>query len=642
MRRDHLLLPLLLCVLAACADAQVPAGATWPQGYADLRQGWRFHLGDNSAWAQPGFDDSSWTVVSLWDPAGKGLGYRWLRYHLRDAPHGEPLAIGILGQRGTYQVYANGQPVGAIGFLPALEAGDPIPQIVALPGSGTDLELALRVKTTPGVNASFAMPTIFQVVVGTPEAISSICNEYRFGTLLINIFSLGVDVLFALGGIAALALYFNQRSHLEYFWLGLFLAITGVSDFLSVGTFAIVPVSAKILIADPTSYLIVALQIEFTFAFALQRITRPWRAYEALLIVAALAQIPIGWFDIPFLPSFIWATTICAPASIILSVLLFVWYRRGNREAGWLIVPSLFGLANAFFGLGFIALIFHWQRLLFFFRVPTLGAVGFRFDALANLSFLFAIAIVIFLRFARISRAEAHAAAELDAAREIQRTLVRVDLPEIEGCRLSAAYFPAAEVGGDYYQVLQQPDGATLIAVGDVSGKGLKAAMTGTLAIGALRTLAASGLSPAPLLAALNRQLIDAQQGGFITMICARIGVNGDVIIANAGHLNPYCHGDEIVLESALPLGIATEAVYCETRIHIAPGDTITLLSDGVVEACNETGELFGFDRTREISRHSAGRIAQAAQAFGQQDDITVLTLAFAPAEVVNAQVVNG
>jgi phosphoserine phosphatase RsbU/P len=94
------------------------------------------------------------------------------------------------------------------------------------------------------------------------------------------------------------------------------------------------------------------------------------------------------------------------------------------------------------------------------------------------------------IRLTVLSREQARAAAELGAAREIQRRLVPGTLPLLAGCRLEAAYLPASEVGGDFYQVLPQADGSSLLVIGDVSGKGLKAAMTGALAIGSLRTLA--------------------------------------------------------------------------------------------------------------------------------------------------------
>jgi serine phosphatase RsbU (regulator of sigma subunit) len=201
-------------------------------------------------------------------------------------------------------------------------------------------------------------------------------------------------------------------------------------------------------------------------------------------------------------------------------------------------------------------------------------------------------------------------------------------MPEIAGYKMEAAYMPAQEVGGDFYQVLSQPDGCAIIVVGDVSGKGLKAAMTGALAIGALRTLAAENLGPASLLSRLNQQLLNTQESGFITCLCTRIAADGSVTMANAGHLSPYRGGEEIPADSGLPLGIASGIDYTETQFHLEPGETLTLLSDGVVEAMNPDGQLYGFERTRAISSQSADSIAAAAQAFGQEDDITVLTVA--------------
>jgi Stage II sporulation protein E (SpoIIE) len=224
---------------------------------------------------------------------------------------------------------------------------------------------------------------------------------------------------------------------------------------------------------------------------------------------------------------------------------------------------------------------------------------------------------------------------EFAAAREVQQQLVPVALPAITGWRVEAAYLPAAEVGGDFYHVIEQP-GAAMLLIGDVSGKGLKAAMTGLLTIGAASALAAECPAPALLLARLNREMVRLQMGGFITCLCARMAADGAITLANAGHLSPYRNGEEVPLESSLPLGIALDAAYAESTVRLAPGDTLTFLSDGVVEAQSPTGELFGFDRTAAISTQSAESIAQAAQAFGQEDDITVLSLTFTPAEVLH------
>jgi len=175
-----------------------------------------------------------------------------------------------------------------------------------------------------------------------------------------------------------------------------------------------------------------------------------------------------------------------------------------------------------------------------------------------------------------------------------------------------------------------------MVVVGDVSGKGLKAAMTSTLALGALQALAKENLGPAAVLTRLNRQLAETRDEGFITCVCARLSPNGQVTVANAGHLPPYHDGREIQLDPSLPLGIASDAEYAETTLTLALGDTLTFLSDGVVEARNASGELFGFERTAAISTQAAESIARAASTFGQEDDITVLTLQYASAEVAH------
>ncbi|HVC47050.1 MAG TPA: PP2C family protein-serine/threonine phosphatase, partial [Terracidiphilus sp.] len=187
------------------------------------------------------------------------------------------------------------------------------------------------------------------------------------------------------------------------------------------------------------------------------------------------------------------------------------------------------------------------------------------------------------------------------------------------------------EVGGDFFQVIPCVGraNAALLVIGDVSGKGLKAAMTVSLIVGALRD--EQTRQPAQVLAHLNRVLC-GQVGGFVTCSAALIAYDGVMTLANAGHLSPYRNGEEIALPPGLPLGIAPAADYTETTLHLAPGDKLTFLSDGVVEARNTQGELFGFDRTASISTQSAESIAQAAQRWGQEDDITVLTVAFAPA----------
>jgi len=150
--------------------------------------------------------------------------------------------------------------------------------------------------------------------------------------------------------------------------------------------------------------------------------------------------------------------------------------------------------------------------------------------------------------------------------------------------------------------------------------------MSATLLLGA--AAARESDSPAVLLAQLNRVLHESRVGGFATCLCADFTAAGEVTLANAGHLPPYCNNREIELPSSLPLGVTAAAQYTGTTLRLASDETLTFLSDGVVEARNTGGELFGFERTRELSNQSAEKIAAAAQRFGQEDDITVLTVA--------------
>jgi serine phosphatase RsbU (regulator of sigma subunit) len=175
------------------------------------------------------------------------------------------------------------------------------------------------------------------------------------------------------------------------------------------------------------------------------------------------------------------------------------------------------------------------------------------------------------------------------------------------------------------------------VVIGDVSGKGMPAAMTVSLLVGTFRTLAHYTQLPGEILRGMNQRMIGRNSGGFTTCLVLRADVDGSLIVANAGHIPPYLDGKELALENGLPLGLRSESAYTESTLQLAPGAQLTLFTDGVLEARNPQGELFGFERTATISTQSAEAIAAAAQHFGQEDDITVLTVTFAHAEVLRA-----
>jgi serine phosphatase RsbU (regulator of sigma subunit) len=233
-------------------------------------------------------------------------------------------------------------------------------------------------------------------------------------------------------------------------------------------------------------------------------------------------------------------------------------------------------------------------------------------------------------RYARTQTEKAILEGEMAAAREVQRVMVPEDLPPIPGYAVESVYRPAAEVGGDFFQVIPLKSGRTLIVIGDVSGKGLRAAMIVSMIIGILRTVTGFTEEPAEILAELNRRECGHTDDGFATCLVIRFDEGGTLTLANAGHLPPYLNGIEFPFSGSLPLGLSETAEYEQASLVMGAGDRAALLTDGVPEARNPQGELFGFPRVESMLRQGAGAltVAEAAQRHGQNDDITVIRIA--------------
>jgi serine phosphatase RsbU (regulator of sigma subunit) len=179
--------------------------------------------------------------------------------------------------------------------------------------------------------------------------------------------------------------------------------------------------------------------------------------------------------------------------------------------------------------------------------------------------FLSAMLAILVGRFTRTRRHEEHLAGELQAARIVQQILIPDEIPAIPGFTIQSCYLPAGEVGGDFFQILPIKDGGVLAIIGDVSGKGMPAAMTVSLLVGTVRTLAHYTESPGEILAAMNQRMLGRSQGGFTTCLALRVDADGTVTIANAGHIAPYLAGCEVATENGLPLGLSAATEYAET-----------------------------------------------------------------------------
>jgi serine phosphatase RsbU (regulator of sigma subunit) len=227
-------------------------------------------------------------------------------------------------------------------------------------------------------------------------------------------------------------------------------------------------------------------------------------------------------------------------------------------------------------------------------------------------------------------------AEEFRNAQELQRVLIPSSQPEMRCFAVSSAYHPAQEVGGDFFQIVPNADDSVLVAIGDVSGKGLGAAMAVSLIVGALRTLAEATTDPAEVIAGLNRRLDGRLRGGFATCLVALLHPDGRCVLADAGHLPPFLNACQVELPGALPLGLKPDERYENLEMLLAPGDRLTFYTDGLLEARDSSGELFGFERLTELVGNARGAedALAAGVKFGQEDDITVLTVTLLPRDV--------
>jgi len=248
---------------------------------------------------------------------------------------------------------------------------------------------------------------------------------------------------------------------------------------------------------------------------------------------------------------------------------------------------------------------------------------------IASLLLMAVTALLLLRRLLKSVRAQRLMALDVKQAQEVQQVILPVARTAIPGLVIESEYRPAREVGGDFFQIIPHPaDGSLLIVAGDVTGKGLKAGMLVALLVGAIRSTAELNGDPLFVLEALNRRLIGRSEA-HATCLALRIATDGEITLANAGHVPPYLNGESVAMEGALPLGMMEDAEFSVMRFRLAQGDRLVLVSDGIAEATDADGQLFGFERVQQLLQtgKSASEVAGAAQNFGQEDDISVIAV---------------
>ena len=647
----------------AAAPASPPIGAgavsvNLGESAVNLYGPWRFHVGDNPAWAAVGFDDSHWEAVDLhsadgadpdlgtsgfvpgWTALGHPdyVGFAW--YRLRVNVEGARTGISVKMPDSfddAYQVFVNGQMIGQFGRFGerGVTAYTALPEGFHFPPNvrSGPMEIAIRIWMdsatrfiTPDAGGLHGPPVLgLAPTIATQVRLDRDANAYDAAPAIL-------EMLILLLALAVSLTHFNLDRHDKaYLWLGLVAATTLLGNLvvLQADFTTLISQTATILLKDVAlTPMRIGLWILFWASwFGLGTPRRLWHlTCELALLLAvgtAMLRPPLhGQFvslqaGRVLTPAVLWIKLAMAALLIAVTVMGI----RRNRAEGWLALPAvlLAGVAN-------------YQSELRTFHIPIRYAVfGFQLSIgqISTMLSLLLVTVMASRRFLLSQRQQVQWELEVQQAREMQKLIIPSTLPQVPGLRIESDYRPSREVSGDFFQIIpRRGDGSVLVVVGDVTGKGLRAGMLVALIVGAIDAAAGDHPEPEHLLSALNDRLCER---GYATATCLvmRITADGGCSIANAGHLPPYLNGRELEMEGALPLGTLAGLDYTMTRLQLNERDVLMLMTDGVVEAQNDDGELFGFERVGNMmAGHASVRaVADAAENFGQEDDILVLRL---------------
>ncbi len=236
-------------------------------------------------------------------------------------------------------------------------------------------------------------------------------------------------------------------------------------------------------------------------------------------------------------------------------------------------------------------------------------------------------------------------AAEMELARQVQMEILPKEPPHISGYEFAAVCHPAREVGGDFYDFIPAPNGQWVIIIGDVAGKGLKAAMYVTETHGLVHWTATAETNPERILEKVNTAIISSrgESSDFVTLFCAVLHpCQNRLFYSSAGHNPPILlrqNRTQIFETGGLPLAIMAEGDFSIHQVDLDPGDTVVMYTDGVTEAMNSEKQLFGMERFNSLLQKHADKpldqlhkiILQSIFDFAgdtpQSDDITLLSL---------------
>lgn len=615
-------IPLLL--LAAASAAAQPINLSGP---------WKLSLTDQPRRAQPDVDDSGWPTVTLPQRTPRNERIYWLRRTVPAPASTEPLQVTVGLVSESYEIYVNGVRIGDTGDFGKPEIGFFRPRSFRVPPeavtSAPALTIALRI-WNPGASWGSLTSGLRDggpYWITTSEHANAEIDAARKGMRL----ALTPALIVICGqcgiGMCLLLLWFAERERRELLFFAVYLCATGLSLILGVGVVFSGASSFWYRLGFRPLNDIAFLFLCLAGALFLRLRRPPWPVIAGAAVLSAALTFRTIFYLYPWLILLAWQ---CVQA-------LRTSARRNLPFALPLLLYALAILNNT---------------LPQSFRIfpISMGFAGMTLSVTNLIQLLFAGAMLILMleRLSSDRREKQRLASELDAAREIQRSLMPQSAPAIEGyCvgfRSSACY----EVGGDYLDIFALPSGEQVMIVADVAGKGLGAALVGTAFRSAFRAaIGAGGASLNDVAARIGQQHWNEgpeARRRYVTAIFLKLDpASHSLSVLNAGHNTGFVVQPDgavrMIEASGPPLGILPGVRYSEETVAFPEGARLLFYTDGLTEVFREGDEEFGPERLLEHFRECRERncdrmldsVWQALKQFAgeirQRDDMTALAL---------------
>jgi hypothetical protein len=681
VRWFRLLLPLVACSLGArpvasgqAASGQQPTAQPAPaleitvgHSVVPLFGPWRFAPGDSPLvdgallWADPGFDDTGWSSMDLhpsasqtdpsygaggyltgWSARGfpKLAGFAWyrLRVHVASAP--EPLSIKMSDHvDDSYEVYANGKLVGHLGDFSPDYVGNyrTRPLVFALPAPDVngDIELAIRFYMEPNILVGGNTPNAGGMhqppLLGLHSDVDYIRAQEVRGRVLAEISGVFVAFLMIIAAAGAFWIWLLDRGSVTYLWLALALLLEYAgTPFLLAALFSetLYQGTAIFIIHISSAMALICWILFWRDWFQLPRDRRTGIPIAVIATTLLITEALVRFVNFHVsIHTVLWFLQLRAACNVALVLALFLTLFQGarkDRTGALMALPPIALLTVSQFTTELLVWL-HFRTNFFPFGLQIAA------KDIASVLMVLVVGALVTRRFigSQVAQRLRRQAIDqdLEQASELQ---LRVLIPEPIKSSIFAvetAYYPARTVGGDFFQIIPRADGSLLIVVGDVSGKGISAAMLVAVMVGAIRTRADETFDPAAILRTLNDRLLGRAGSHFATCIVAHLTPSGFMVIANAGHIPAYLNGAPLDLPGSLPLGILYGEEYEVHTVELEADARLTFFTDGVPEARNAAGVLLGFDPLNHLSTLDPEAIARVAMIHGQDDDITIVSV---------------